>query len=352
MQTTIAELQDSVRRAAAAKTALRIRGAGSKDFYGEPSGGELLDLGGYRGIVDYEPTELVITVRAGTPIAEVEAAMAERNQFLAFEPPRFGGTGTIGGAVAAGLSGPRRPHAGALRDFVLGVRIIDGKGDDLSFGGKVIKNVAGFDLSRLMVGSMGTLGVLTEVTLKTQPRPPADASLRLAATEDAALRKVNEWAGKPLPVSATCFRDGTLTVRLSGAEAAVRAAREKIGGDPVSDAEADWDGLRDQTVPFFLGADPLWRASLPSTASLTGVAGLGLVEWGGALRWIAGAVDAAQLRDRIASLGGHLTLFRAARKSALVFHPLAPAVRAIHRRLKAAMDPQNIFNRGRMYPDL
>lgn len=352
MQTTIAELQEAVRRAAATKTALRIRGAGSKDFYGEALRGELLDMSGYRGIVDYEPTELVITVRAGTPIAEVEAAMAERHQMLAFEPPRFGGRGTIGGAVATGLSGPRRQQAGAVRDFVLGVRIIDGKGDDLSFGGKVIKNVAGFDVSRLMVGSMGMLGVITEVTLKTQPRPPAEASLRIATTVEAALRLMNEWAGKPLPVSATCYCNGTLSVRLSGAEAAVRAAQEKLGGDAVADAESGWDGLRDHTAEFFQGSDPLWRMSLPSTAPLAPVGQRQLVEWGGALRWIAGQLDGAQLRDQVGALGGHVTLFRAAQKSVPVFHPLAPAVASIHRRLKAALDPQSIFNPGRMYTDL
>jgi glycolate oxidase FAD binding subunit len=352
MQTTIAELQETVRRAAATKTALRIRGAGSKDFYGEVLRGELLDVSGYRGIVDYEPTELVITVRAGTPIAEVEAAMAERHQMLAFEPPRFGGRGTIGGAVATGLSGPRRQQAGAVRDFVLGVRIIDGKGDDLSFGGKVIKNVAGFDLSRLMVGSMGTLGVIIEVTLKTQPRPPAEASLRIAATADVALRLMNEWAGKPVPVSATSYCDGTLSVRLSGAEAAVRAAREKLGGDVVADAESGWEGLRDHTAEFFQGADPLWRMALPSTAPLAAAGQRQLVEWGGALRWVAGQLDGARLRDEVGAMGGHVTLFRAARKSVPVFHPLAPAVASIHRRLKAALDPQGVFNPGRMYPDL
>ena len=348
----IEQLAERIRDAAQTRTPLRVRGAGSKDFYAQSLAGDLLDVSNYRGIVDYEPTELVITARAGTPIAEIEAALAEHNQLLCFEPPRFAAKGTLGGAIAAGLSGPRRPYAGAARDLVLGLRVLDGRGKNLVFGGQVIKNVAGFDVARLLVGSMGTLAVLLEISLKTLPRAPMETTLRFAMSEQEALQATNQWAGKPLPISATCYTDGTLTVRLSGAQAAVSAAREKLGGEALDQAQDFWDGIRDQSAAFFSDAPTLWRVSLPSTAPPLRLAQRQLIEWGGALRWISGDLDAIKLRESVAALGGHATLFRAKTKSAPVFHPLAPALAAIHRRLKAAMDPQGIFNPGRMYPEL
>jgi glycolate oxidase FAD binding subunit len=348
----IEQLAQRIRDAAQTRTPLRIRGAGSKDFYAESLTGDLLDVSNYRGIVDYEPTELVMTARAGTPIADIEAALAEHHQLLCFEPPRFAGQGTLGGAIAAGLSGPRRPYAGAARDLVLGMRVLDGRGKNLVFGGQVIKNVAGFDVSRLLVGSMGTLAVLLEISLKTLPRSPMDRTLRFAMSEQEALHSMNQWAGKPLPISATCYTDGALTVRLSGAQAAVRAARQRLGGEALDQAQEFWDGIRDQSATFFTDTTTLWRVSLPSTAPPLGLAQRQLVEWGGALRWIGGDLDASKLRESVVLLGGHATLFRTTTKSAPVFHPLAPALAAIHRKLKAAMDPQGIFNPGRMYPDL
>ena len=310
----------------------------------------MLDLSGYHGIVDYEPTELVITVRGGTPLSEVEAALAAAGQLLAFEPPRYGGEGSIGGAMATGLSGPRRAYAGAARDFILGARVLDGNGSDLGFGGQVIKNVAGFDVSRLMVGAMGTLGVLLEVSLKTLPQPPATVTLRYAMREADAIRTMNEWAGKPLPLSATCHAPGgLLTVRLSGAESAVRAASAKLGGEQVSGAEAFWNGLRDQTADFFRIAKTLWRISLPATTPPLDFPYPQVIEWGGALRWIAGDPDAAHLRTQVAAVGGHATLYRAARKSVPVFQPLPPGIATLHKRLKNALDPQGIFNPGRLY---
>jgi glycolate oxidase FAD binding subunit len=274
--------------------------------------------------------------------------LAEAGQLLAFEPPRFNGAGTIGGAIAAGLSGPRRAYAGAARDFILGTRVIDGKGNDLAFGGRVIKNVAGFDVSRLMAGALGTLGVITEISLKTLPRPPAEATLRFTLSEADAIRRMNQWAGKPLPLSATCFRAGVLTVRLSGAESALKAAIGKLGGEMLADETAFWDGLRDQTDGFF-AAPTLWRVSLPATSPPLDIGVPQLIEWGGGLRWLAGQVDAVALRDKVTALGGHATLFRAADKSAGVFQPLAPGMAALHQRLKRSLDPGNIFNRGRMY---
>jgi glycolate oxidase FAD binding subunit len=344
------ELAQRIREAAQNKAPLRIRGAGSKDFYAQSLSGDLFDVSGYRGIIDYEPSELVISARAGTPIAEIEKTLAEHNQFLCFEPPRFGGSGTIGGAIAVGLSGPRRPYAGAARDLVLGVRVLDGRGEDLAFGGRVIKNVAGFDVSRLLVGSLGTLAVLLEISLKILPRPPVETTLCFALSEAAALQAMNEWAAKPLPISATCYADGTLSLRLSGAHAAVSAATKNLGGEAV-DGQEFWDGIRDQTAGFFTAATTLWRVSVPSTSPPLGLAQRQLIEWGGALRWIGGDLDAEKLRAAVTTLGGHATLFRAEHKSAPVFHPLSPGVAAIHRRLKAAMDPHGIFNPGRMYQD-
>ncbi|HZR34716.1 MAG TPA: glycolate oxidase subunit GlcE [Nevskia sp.] len=346
----IAAIAERIRAAAAAGTPLRIRGQGSKDFYGGALRGEVLDTTGLGGIVDYEPTELVLTARAGTPLAEIEAALAQHGQVLPFEPPRFGGGGSLGGAIAAGLSGPRRPYAGAARDYVLGARLLDGRGRELRFGGQVIKNVAGFDVSRLLAGSLGTLGLLTEVTLKTLPRPPAEASLRFALDQATALRRLNEWAGRPLPLSASSFGDGELRIRLSGAEAAVREARGKLGGEAF-DGAPWWDALRDQREPFFTQAAALWRVSLPPAAAPLDAPGAQLIEWGGALRWLAGERNADALRRQAASLGGHATLFRGPDRSGGVFQPLAPAVAQLHRRIKAVLDPAGIFNRGRLYPD-
>ena len=350
MSEDVAALSERILAAAANGRALCIRGAGSKDFYGGPLQGEPLDTAALRGIVDYEPTELVVTARAGTPLAELEAALAERGQVLPFEPPRFGGGGTLGGAVASGLSGPRRPYAGAARDFVLGLRLLDGQGRHLRFGGQVIKNVAGFDVSRLLTGSLGTLGLLTEVTLKTLPRPPAETSLRFELDEATALRRMNEWAARPLPLSASSYHGGALRLRLSGAEAAVREACGKLGGVAFSGGDY-WDGLRDQHDSFFASNATLWRVSLPQTAPPLRSDAAQLIEWGGALRWLPGPQDAATLRRQAAELGGHATLFRGADKSAGVFQPLPAALAQLQRRIKAVLDPAGIFNRGRLYPE-
>jgi glycolate oxidase FAD binding subunit len=345
---------EAIRAAAAAGRSLRLRGGGTKDFYGQSLAGEVLDLRAYAGVVAYDPTELVITARCGTPLAEIEAALAGRGQMLAFEPPHFGEHATIGGVVAAGLSGPRRAAAGAVRDFVLGVRMLDGRGEDLAFGGRVMKNVAGYDVSRLLAGSLGTLGVLLEVSLKVLPVPVAEATLALELPEGRAIDTMNAWAGKPLPISATAYRDGELSVRLSGAAAAVRAARAKLGGELVDAERAArlWAGIREQTDPFFAGAEPLWRLAVPSATPPLGFGGRLLVEWHGGLRWLKANADARAVRDRAARAGGHATLFRGGDKAVGVFQPLAPAVATLHRRLKAEFDPHRVFNRGRMYPDL
>lgn len=339
-----------IRAAAQAGQPLRLRGGGTKDWYGGALAGDVLDTRAYTGVVSYEPTELVITARCGTPLAEIEALLATHNQMLAFEPPRFGLDSTIGGVVASALSGPRRATAGAVRDFVLGAVLMDGRGEALRFGGQVMKNVAGYDVSRLLAGSLGTLGLILELSLKVLPRPVCEASLRFAMSEIDALTRLNQWAGQPLPLSASCWHDGVLTIRLSGAEAAVGAARRALGGDEVIDAAAFWTALRDQTHGFFDG-DTVWRLSVPSAASAIIVGGEQLIEWGGAQRWLklGDGGDADAIRRTVAAAGGHATRYRSNDKRIPVFHPQAAAVAAIHHRLKAWFDPAGIFNPGRLY---
>jgi glycolate oxidase FAD binding subunit len=346
-------LQERIRVAAAARRPLCIRAGGSKDFYGGPLAGDLLDVSPLSGITHCEPTELVISARAGTPLVDLGRELAAHRQMLAFEPPLFDGRATLGGAVASGLSGPRRAYRGALRDFVLGVELIDGRGELLRFGGRVIKNVAGFDVSRLMAGSLGTLGLLTEITLKTMPRPQAECTLRLEMDQARALESMTRWAIRPLPLSATGWHDGILHVRLSGANAAVRAARAALGGETMNGADEYWESVREQRLAFFAAAGELWRVSLPAHSPQLPVSGPTLIEWSGMLRWLHGPQDGGNLRTLAARYGGHVALYRASmRPREGPFQPLSAATLSLHRRLKTAFDPHGIFNRGRLYPDL
>lgn len=348
MQDITEQFSQTVREAGRDRRPLRILGSGSKSFYGSPTQGETLDATICRGIVSYEPTELVLTARAGTPLTEIEAALATNRQMLPFEPPHFGPGATLGGCVAAGLSGPRRAYAGAVRDYVLGVRMIDGKGEILRFGGQVMKNVAGYDVSRLMAGSLGTLGLLLEVSLKILPLPAEELTLRFDMAEREALEAMNRWAAQPLSLSATCYHEGALTVRLSGALAAVRSVRQKLGGEIVEDADSFWHRVREQLHPFF-HAETLWRLSLPSNAPAVAVPGRQLVEWGGALRWLASDAPPATIRQAAAALGGQATLFRSPEPNAAPFHPLSAPLLELHQRLKQTFDPHGILNPGRMY---
>ncbi len=350
---------DRVCGAVADENPLRLRGGGSKDFYGQSLAGELFDTREYAGIVAYEPTELVVTACCGTSLAELEATLAEKGQSLAFEAPHFGTEATVGGCVAAGLSGPRRAQAGALRDFVLGVKMLDGNGDLLTFGGQVMKNVAGYDVPRLLAGSLGTLGLILEVSLKVLPFAVAEQTLRFERTQAQALVLLNQWGGQPLPISASAWCDGVLHLRLSGAAAAVGAAIPKLGGQPLApdEAQAFWGSLREQTHAFFAGDAPLWRIAVPSASGVLSLAGKQLVEWGGAQRWLRVERDdepAAAVRQAAERAGGHATLFRAddATKAALgVFQPLSVPLARIHRNLKLAFDPHGVFNPGRLYPE-
>lgn len=354
MDKILADWIERVRAAGAERAPLRLRGGGTKDFYGGEPKGEIFDTRAYAGIVSYEPTELVVTARCGTPLAELEAALAEKGQMLPFEPPHFGAGATLGGAVAAGLSGPRRAAAGSLRDYLLGAKLLDGKGNVLAFGGQVMKNVAGYDVSRLLAGSLGILGVILEASLKVLPRPPRESTLAFELPQERAILTLNQWAATPLPMSASVWHAGKLMLRLSGADAAVRAAVQKFGGDALDDEAARkfWLGVREQAHPFFAGDAPLWRLSVPPTAAPLALEGEPLVEWGGALRWLKSNADARSVREAAQRAGGHATLFRARDKSPGAFAPLPEVQMRLHRGLKASFDPQGIFNPGRMYPEL
>ncbi len=367
MDSALAQITERVRAAAADQTPLRIRGGGSKDFHGLALHGEVLDTRVLQGIVDYEPSELVVTVRAGTPLAELEAALAAQGQCLPFEPPHFGRephAATVGGMVAAGLSGPARASVGAVRDYLLGVVLLNGQAELLSFGGQVMKNVAGYDVSRLMAGAWGTLGLLTQVSLKVLPVAPAEASLRFECSQAEALRRLHAWGGLPLPLNASCWVDdagtGTLYLRLRGAVAAVEAACRTLGGTRLDNAAVapDWSACRDQTLPWFAARQPgqaLWRLSLPATAPVLALPAGGepLVEWHGALRWVQAPESAgAALREAAQAVGGSAAMFRApqAREPGGAGHAGLPsrALEQIHARLKHSFDPAGIFNPGRM----
>ena len=356
MQAALDRIADRI-RASAGGESLRLRGGGTKDFYGGPLAGEVLELREYAGIVSYEPTELVVTARCGTPLSELEAALAERGQMIPFEPPHFGAEATVGGCVAAGLAGPRRaangPYYGAVRDYVLGCVLVDGRGESLRFGGQVMKNVAGYDVSRLATGSMGTLGPIVEVSLKVLPVPVACATLRFALDEADAIAKLNEWGGRPMPVSASAWHDGTLTLRLEGAEAAVDASCATLGGTSADEGVAAqfWQGVREQVDPFFSAPGPLWRVSVPPTAAPLALEGRQFLEWGGALRWWKTEAGASEVRAAAKAAGGHATLFRGGDRSSGVFAPLDPVLARLHRNVKAVFDPAGVFNCGRMYPE-
>jgi len=355
MEPALASLVDRVREAAAHSAALCIRGGGSKDFLAERLEGEVLDTTGHCGITAYEPSELVVTVRAGTPLAELEAALAERGQCLPFEPPHLGDGATVGGMVATGLSGPARASVGSLRDYVLGVNLVNGRGELLVFGGQVMKNVAGYDVSRLMVGAWGTLGLITEVSLKVLPIAPAQATLRFDLPQAEALQKLNAWGGQPLPLNASCWVENQLFLRLRGAVAAVDAACKLLGGERVAGpaAAADWAACREQQLPWFQqrGERDLWRLSVPQSAPVLDLPEPPLIEWHGGQRWVrARASDATKLRDIAVRAGGHATLFRTERSDAAHrWTPLAQPLDHIQQELKRQFDSADVFNRGRMY---
>jgi glycolate oxidase FAD binding subunit len=364
MDAALSDIAERIRAAAAARQPLRIAGGGSKAFYGEPTtAGEPLFTAPLQGIVSYEPSELVVTVRAGTPLAQLEALLAEQGQCLPFEPPHFGGGATVGGMVAAGLSGPARASVGSLRDYVLGATVVNGRGEVLVFGGQVMKNVAGYDVSRLMPGALGTLGLIAQVSLKVLPVAPAEATLRFEMSQAQALEQLHAWGGQPLPLNASAWVDDKgaecLYLRLRGAVAAVDAACQRLGGERQADVASDWSASRDLALPWFAerGERDLWRLSLPQTAPVLALPEAPYVEWHGAQRWVRAApAEGEALRRAVRAVGGNATLLIAGAAGGAArggrFEPLPAPLQRIHRALKREFDPAGILNPGRLYPDL
>ncbi len=356
------QLQAQVREACESKSPLRICGNDSKDFYGRAVQGDALEMNQHTGIISYEPTELVITARAGCRLSEIEALLAEHGQMLGFEPPHFADNatqngsqgrsigGSLGGTIATNFSGPRRPYTGAARDYVLGSRIINGKGEVQKFGGEVMKNVAGYDVSRLMCGALGTLGAILDVSLKVIPLPEAEHSFSLECGAQQALDHMHQWMQQSLPLSASAYHNGRLYVRLASNEAAIKQARQQIGGDSVDNDF--WRQLKEQQLDFFNSELPLWRLSLASSAAPLNLQGDTLYDWGGALRWLRSDASADKIRHAVEAQGGHAILFKNNPGRVEPFHELNPGVLALHRQLKQAFDPAGILNPQRMYAEI
>ncbi|WP_372738545.1 glycolate oxidase subunit GlcE [Neptunomonas sp.] len=345
------EIQQQVLAARDAKQTLNIVGGGSKSFMGREAVGERLDISGHRGIVNYQPVELVLTARAGTPLTEIEAALAENNQMLAFEPPRFSGVATLGGTLACNQSGPGRPWTGSVRDHVLGVRLINGLGEHLKFGGQVMKNVAGYDVSRLQAGAMGSLGVITEISLKVLPKPAASRTLVWDMGAEEAIVFMNQLAARPKPLSAACWLLGRCYVRLSGALSAVEATVKEWKGTALTQNQADqfWQQLGQQELPFFDTDLPLWRFSVNSAAGIPSLDELSLIDWGGAQRWFRGEQDKLHMESLAATAGGQVSLYAGGERRSEVMHTTPAVLQAIQKRIKASFDPDGIFNPGRLY---
>ncbi|MGR9114723.1 MAG: glycolate oxidase subunit GlcE [Gammaproteobacteria bacterium] len=342
------DLQQAINSAIESRCPLNITGGNSKSFYGRVTTGLTLSLKEHRGIVNYQPSELVLTARAGTPLSEIEHTLSEQGQMLGFEPPYFGEHATLGGTVACALSGPRRPFTGSVRDFVLGCKIINGKGEKLSFGGEVMKNVAGFDVSRLMAGALGTLGVLLEISLKVLPLPAQEMTLCFELNLEQALAKMNELARRSLPVSGQSYDGSVLHVRLSGSERAVLGARARLGGE-MSAAADFWQQLNEHRLPFFQGEQPLWRISVPPASAPLALSGTWLYDWGGSQRWLRSEEPARRIFEVSETTEGHAILFRGGDRSGDVFQPESGAMLQLNRNLKQAFDPYGIFNPGKRY---
>jgi glycolate oxidase FAD binding subunit len=343
---------EQVRQAYDQRKPIHIQGRNSKSFYGRAVKGDALLTAEHSGVISYEPSELVLRARTGTRLSDLEQLLDEQKQMLAFEPPHFGENDTLGGAIATGLSGPRRPFYGSARDFVLGTGVINGKGEALSFGGQVMKNVAGYDLSRFMCGALGTLGLITDVSVKVLPKPEVEYTLKQVCSQQEAIERFSQWHRKPLPISAACWHDEHLYIRLSGSEAGTRQAQHQLGDNILEPLPEFWTGLRDHTQAFFAGRSPLWRLSVPPASPPLALQGDWLIDWGGAQRWLFSNDPAEHIRQLASDVGGHATLFRHNSDNYEVFHPLPAGLLALHRRLKAALDPHAVFNPGRMYRDV
>ena len=347
------ELQQQVIDAFHNETPLDISAGSSKAFLGRAAADtQTIDVSNHRGIVEYDPRELVLTALSGTPLQEIEAALASANQMLAFEPPHFGDSATLGGTIACGLSGPRRPYSGSARDFVLGCQMLNGRGEILRFGGQVMKNVAGYDVSRLMVGAHGTLGMLLEISLKVLPRPAASITVARECSQTEAITSMSALLGKPYPVDGACYHGDQCYVRISGSAQAVKEARTRIPGDVMADADTFWHALREHQLPFFMRNGALYRVAVKPATPPLNIEGTWLLDWGGAQRWLYSDADVASIRRRVEGVGGHVTVFRGGDQADEKFQPLPAPLLTIHQRIKASFDPKNIFNRGRLYANL
>jgi len=344
-------LQRQVSSAIADKTVLNIVGGDSKSHLGRPVAGQTMSVAGHQGITSYEPTELVISARTGTSLQEIEHTLKRNNQMLPFEPPHFGATATLGGTIACNLSGPGRAYRGAARDFVLGTKVINGDAQVMKFGGEVMKNVAGYDVSRLMCGAMGGLGVLLEVSLKVLPRPASEISLVQELDQQAAIIRMNELSAQALPLSASCWQENKLYLRLSGAKSSVQAARSRLGGELLPESEIFWQQLREHQLSFFNNEKPLWRLSVPPTSAQLEVDGEWLIEWGGGQRWLKSDANPEHVFAVALAAGGHASRYGNTVEQA-IFQPLQTGLVSLHRNLKQAFDPHGIFNPGKMYPEL
>ena len=343
-------LQEQVKDAYYSSRTLKIQGSNSKAFMGHDVSGELISSTAHTGIVHYEPTELVITARCGTPLKQIEKILSEHRQILAFEPPCFGEQATLGGTIACGLSGPGRIKFGAARDFVLGTRLINGQGDAMHFGGEVMKNVAGYDVSRLQTGAMGTLGLLLEVSLKVLPKDEYTHTLVRNLSQKEAWEEMSHCA--ELPVSATAYVDKQLFIRLSGTENTIKKVTRKIGGDLLENDASFWLNIREHQHSFFKDAETLWRISVPPATPPIDLPGKWLLEWNGAQRWLSTDINGQHIRDLIEPISGHATCYRSKTTKHDIFHPLPDPLMKLHQKIKHAFDPNNIFNPGRMYPGL
>jgi glycolate oxidase FAD binding subunit len=348
-----AALQQQVLEALRYETPLAITGGGSKAFLGRTTArAQPVDTSKHRGIVEYDPRELVLTARSGTKLHEIEAALAEANQMLAFEPPHFGDSATLGGTIACGLSGPRRPYSGSARDFLLGCQMLNGRGEILRFGGQVMKNVAGYDVSRLMAGAYGTLGIMLEISLKVLPRPAASITVAHECSAAEAITSMSALLGKPYPVDAACYHGDRCHVRISGSVQGVKEAQTKIPGNVVADAEKFWHALREHQLPFFRHGGVLYRIMVKPATPPLNIEGSWLLDWGGAQRWLYSDANIATIRRRVEEAGGHVTVFRGGDQADEKFQPLPAPLLAMHQRLKAGFDPHGIFNQGRMYAEI
>lgn len=339
-----AELLEQVKQALADRTALRIVGGDSKAFLGKAVQGQALSLAGHEGVVDYDPAELVVTVRAGTSLKALEAVLNEQGQCLPFEPPVFDGRATVGGATACGLSGPRRPWVGALRDYVLGCRLISGMGTHMRFGGQVMKNVAGYDVSRLMVGAQGCLGVITEVSFKVLPRPRRRAARVLEVAQQDVAGLLRQWRDQSRPVTGAAWQDGRLHLRLEGGDSSVQLAQEQIGGEELD--LTYWDDLCEQRLDFFKQAGNLWRIAVPVDAPVQSWPGEVLLDWGGTQLWLKSEAPAELIHEQARALQGYARCWSGPDAGN---DELPAALLQWHQRLKQQLDPAHIFNPGRLF---